>query len=128
MFPSSRYGPLSRDAIERLINRCQQTVERHCLSLKGKRVTPQVLRHTAALQLLRYGIDRSVIALRLGHESTETTQMYLHADLRMKGEALEKVTPPDVARLQNPRASLHDDLFSGWADDDVLAHILKHRR
>jgi integrase/recombinase XerD len=48
------------------------------------------------MQLLRHGIDRSVIALWLGHESVETTQMYLHADMRLKANALEKVTPLDV--------------------------------
>jgi integrase/recombinase XerD len=95
-FPSSRGGPLSRDAVERMVTRHQRTAERHCPSLKRKKVTPHVLRHTAAMQLLRHGIDRSVIALWLGHESVETTQMYLHADLRLKEDALGKVTPLDV--------------------------------
>lgn len=58
-----------------------------------KNVTPHVLRHTAAMELLQHGIDRSVIALWLGHESVETTQMYLHADLRLKEQALSKTTP-----------------------------------
>jgi integrase/recombinase XerD len=96
VFPSSRGGPLSRDAVERLVSRHQRTAERQCPSLKRKKVTPHVLRHTTAMQLLRAGIDRSVIALWLGHESVETTQMYLHADLRLKADALEKVTPLDV--------------------------------
>jgi site-specific recombinase XerD len=95
-FPSSHGGPLSRDAVERLVARHQRSAERRCPSLKRKRVTPHVLRHTAAMQLLRHGIDRSVIALWLGHESVETTQMYLHADLRLKEEALSKVTRGDV--------------------------------
>ena len=72
-FPSSRGGPLSRDAVERLVARHQRSAEGRCPSLKRKRVTPHVLRHTAAMQLLRHGIDRSVIALWLGHESVETT-------------------------------------------------------
>ena len=96
VFPSSRGGPLSRDAVERLVARHQRTAERHCPSLKRKKVTPHMLRHTAAMQLLQHGVDRSVIALWLGHESVETTQMYLHADLRLKEEALSKVTPLDV--------------------------------
>jgi integrase/recombinase XerD len=96
VFPNSRGGPLSRDAVERLVARHQRTAERHCPSLRRKKVTPHVLRHTAAMQLLRHGIDRSVIALWLGHESVETTQMYLHADIRLKEEALEKVTPLDM--------------------------------
>jgi site-specific recombinase XerD len=95
-FPSSRGGPLSRDAVERLVARHQRTAERYCPSLKRKKVTPHVLRHTAAMQLLEHGVDRSVIALWLGHESVETTQMYLQADLRLKEEALGKVTPLDV--------------------------------
>jgi integrase/recombinase XerD len=48
------------------------------------------------MQLLQHGIDRSVIALWLGHESVETTQMYLHADLHLKEKALSKMTPLDV--------------------------------
>jgi integrase/recombinase XerD len=96
VFPSSRGGPLSRDAVERLVARHRRIAARQCPSLGRKRVTPHVLRHTAAMQLLRHGIDRSVIALWLGHESVETTQMYLHADLRLKEEALEKITPLDV--------------------------------
>jgi integrase/recombinase XerD len=95
-FPSSRGGSLSRDAVERLVARHRRGAERRCHSLKRKRVTPHVLRHTAAMQLLQHGIDRSVIALWLGHESVETTEMYLHADLRQKEEALAKVTPLEV--------------------------------
>ena len=76
-----------------LVARHHRTAERVLPSLKRKKVTPHVLRHTAAMQLLQHGIDRSVIALWLGHESVETTQMYLHADLRLKEEALSKVTP-----------------------------------
>jgi integrase/recombinase XerD len=95
-FPSSRGGPLSRDAVERLVARHQRTAERRCPSLRRKKVTPHMLRHTAAMQLLQHGVDRSVIALWLGHESVETTQMYLHADLRLKEDALGKVTPLDV--------------------------------
>lgn len=93
VFPSSRGGSLSRDAMERLVSRHQRTAERQCPSLKGKKVTPHVLRHTAAMQMLKHGIDRSVIALWLGHESVETTQMYLHADMRLKEEALARMTP-----------------------------------
>ena len=93
VFHSSRGGPLSRDAVERLVTRHRRTAERQCPSLKGRKVTPHVLRHTAAMQLLKHGIDRTVIALWLGHESVETTQMYLHADMRLKEEALARMTP-----------------------------------
>lgn len=61
--------------------------------LKGKQVTVHVLRHTMALELLHAGVDRAVIALWLGHESVETTQIYLEATLAMKERALDKVAP-----------------------------------
>jgi len=96
VFPRSRGGMLSRDAVERLVTRHCQTAQSRCPSLKRKPVTPHVLRHTTAMELLQNGIDRSVIALWLGHESVETTQMYLHADLRLKEKALSKSTPMDV--------------------------------
>ena len=59
-----------------------------CASLKRKRVTPHVLRHSTAMELLSDGVDRAVIALWLGHESVETTKMYLHADVRLTEQAL----------------------------------------
>jgi len=96
VFPSSRGRTLSRDAVEHLVARHCNIARRHCPSLRRKHVTPHVLRHTAAMELLQHGIDRSVIALWLGHESVETTQMYLHADLRLKEEALLRTTPLDV--------------------------------
>jgi site-specific recombinase XerD len=108
-FPSNRGEPLSRDAVERLVGRHQRTAQRHCPSLKRKKVTPHVLRHTAAMQLLQHGIDRTVVALWLGHESVETTQMYLHADLRLMEEALGKVAPLGV---QQRRFRPDDELLA----------------
>ncbi|MCP4036371.1 MAG: site-specific integrase [bacterium] len=96
VFPSIRGGPLSRDAIERLVAKHVKTAERSCPSLSRKHVTPHVMRHTAAMELLQHGVDRSAIALRLGHETVETTQMYLHADLRLKEQALSRTTPVGV--------------------------------
>jgi integrase/recombinase XerD len=100
IFPSIRGGPLSRDAIERLVARYTSAAATHCASLQSKRVTPHVLRHSTAMDLLRHGVDRSVIALWLGHESVETTQMYLHADLRLKEQALARMTPLHVKPLR----------------------------
>jgi site-specific recombinase XerD len=96
VFPSIRGGPLSRDAIERLVTKYAKAAQQSCPSLSHKKVTPHVLRHSAAMDLLQHGIDRSVIALWLGHESVETTQMYLHADLRLKEQALSRTTPLGV--------------------------------
>ena len=87
-FPSIRGGRLSRDAVERLITKYTRRAERTCPSLKRKKVSPHVMRHATAMDLLHHGVDRSVIALWLGHESVESTQMYLHADLRLKERAL----------------------------------------
>jgi site-specific recombinase XerD len=96
LFPSLRGGPLSRDAVERVVAKHVAAAQPRCPSLKRKKVTPHVLRHTAAMELLQHGVDRSVIALWLGHESVETTQMYLHADLRLKEQALSRTTPVGV--------------------------------
>lgn len=90
VFPSSRGGRMSGDAVERLVAKYVAVVRDQCPSLKKKRITPHTLRHTAAMQLLQKGVDRSVIALWLGHESMETTQVYLHADLHLKEKALAR--------------------------------------
>lgn len=91
--PSRRGTQLSRDAVERLVTKYTIAAHAACSSLRGKRVTPHVLRHTTAVSLLQAGNDRSVIALWLGHESIETTQMYLDADLSMKERALARTAP-----------------------------------
>jgi site-specific recombinase XerD len=65
-----------------------------CPSLQKKHVTPHVLRLSMAMGLLQAGVDRAVIALWLGHESVETTQIYLEANLAMKEEIMAKTTPP----------------------------------
>ncbi|MCO5167733.1 MAG: site-specific integrase [Planctomycetes bacterium] len=93
LFPTRRGTRLSRDAVERLVAKYTQAASATCHSLAKKRVTPHVLRHTTAVHLLQAGVDRSVIALWLGHESVETTQMYLDADLSTKEAALEKTRP-----------------------------------
>lgn len=93
LFPNLRGTPLSADAVHYLFQRHVKAASRTCPSLKGKRVTVHVLRHTMALDLVQAGVDRSVIALWLGHESVETTQIYLEATLAMKEKALEKTKP-----------------------------------
>jgi integrase/recombinase XerD len=93
LFPNIHGGALSADAVQRLLSRHVATAARACPSLRRKRVTPHVLRHTAAMELLQAGVDISVIALWLGHESIKTTQVYLHAHLALKEAALAKVKP-----------------------------------
>jgi integrase/recombinase XerD len=92
-FPSARGKPLSRDGVDYLL---QQTVQRAvaaCPSLAAQNISPHVVRHTTAMHLLQAGVDIATIALWLGHESIETTHVYLHADLAMKEKALGKLDP-----------------------------------
>jgi site-specific recombinase XerD len=93
VFPARHGGALSRDAVERLLKKHTAAATATCPALKSKTVSPHVLRHTAAVNLLQAGVDRSVIALILGHESVETTQMYLDADLATKERALARTAP-----------------------------------
>lgn len=97
VFPSRRGTQLSRDAVERLVTKYTHAARAACSSLRTKRVSPHVLRHTTAVALLQAGNDRAVIALWLGHESIETTQMYLDADLSMKERALARTAPLHTA-------------------------------
>lgn len=93
VFPSLRGGHMSRDAVERLVGKHADTARHACPSLRRKRVSPHVLRHTTAVDLLQAGVDRSVIALWLGHESVETTQIYIDADMTIKERALSRTAP-----------------------------------
>ena len=93
VFPNQRGGPLSHDGLGYLLAKHLAKAQAHCPSLKKKRVTPHTLRHTAAMELLQNGVDRAVIALWLGHESVETTYIYLHADLQLKEQAMAKTSP-----------------------------------
>jgi len=96
LFPNARGGRLSTDGVQYLLDKHTAIARHTCPSLQHKRVTPHVLRHSAAMELLQAGVDRAVIALWLGHESVETTQIYLDADLAMKEEVLAKTTPVTV--------------------------------
>ncbi len=108
LFPTRSGGVLSRDAVERLVAKHAAAAAACCLSIKQKNVTPHTLRHTAAMALLRAGVDTSVIALWLGHENAETTQVYLHADMTIKELALARVQPLNTSpgRYRPPDALL----------------------
>jgi integrase/recombinase XerD len=96
LFPTIRGRRLTRDALERRLALHVAHAAIKQPSLKEKSVTLHTLRHTAAMQLLHAGIDSTVIALWLGHERVETTQIYLHADLALKEKALARTKPPDA--------------------------------
>lgn len=93
LFPTRKGAALSRYGVTLLVAKHAQAATEHCPSLTKKKISPHVLRHTAAMRLLHAGIDTSVIALWLGHEGTQTTQIYLHADLSLKERALARTTP-----------------------------------
>jgi len=93
LFPTRRGTPLSRDALERRVAKHANTAARSCPTLAGKNVSPHVMRHSAAMRLLNAGVDTTVIALWLGHETVATTQIYVHADLALKERALARTAP-----------------------------------
>jgi site-specific recombinase XerD len=104
LFPARRGTKLSRDAVEHRLTHYTERAAADCPSLHGKTVTAHVLRHTTAMRLLHAGVDTSVIALWLGHVSVDTTQIYLHADLELKEQALARTKPPNgrAGRYQPP--------------------------
>jgi site-specific recombinase XerD len=112
VFPNARGTQLSPDGVQYLLAKHLAVARQRCPSLNEKRVTAHVLRHTAAMELLQAGVDRSVIALWLGHESVETTQIYLDANLTLKEQALAKTTPVSVKNTRRYRP-----------DDKLLAFL-----
>lgn len=104
LFPNRRGSNLSRDAVEHRLAHYAGKARGGCPSLAGKTITAHVLRHTTAMRLLHAGVDTSVIALWLGHAHVDTTQIYLHADLELKEQALARTKPPNTptGRYQPP--------------------------
>ena len=102
VFPNQHGNSLSHDSLDYLLAKHLTTARAECPSLKRKHITPHSLRHTAAMSLQRNKVDRGLIALWLGHESVETTYIYLHADLKLKEQAMAKTTPSELtpARFQ----------------------------
>lgn len=112
LFPNRRGGRMSPDAAQHLVAKYAARAAETCPTLRNKRVTPHVLRHTTAMELLQAGVDRSVIALWLGHERVETTQIYLDANLALKEEVLKKMAPVEAK-------------VSRYRPDDQLLKFLK---
>jgi len=111
LFPSSSGGRMSADAVQHALAKHVETARATCPSLAKKHVTPHVLRHTAAMELFQAGVNRSLIAIWLGHESLDTTQIYLDANLQLKEAVLEKMNP---MRSKPGRYR---------PDDQLLAHL-----
>jgi len=95
VFPGPSGRPLTRDAVRRIVDRHVHNGIHICPSLDRGGISPHTLRHTCAMRLLHAGVDIAVIALWLGHESTRTTQIYLHADLAIKQRALDRTVAPE---------------------------------
>jgi integrase/recombinase XerD len=113
VFPTTRGTALSHDALQYMLDKHLRIACQHCPSLAHKRVTPHVLRHTLAMDLLHHGAEQTVIALWLGHESPETTAIYLHADMQLKERALAKTSNRKVP-------------ISRYRPDDRLMQFLKN--
>ena len=110
-FPNARGKALSRDGVNYLLKQAAQKALPHCPSLATKRITPHLVRHSTALHLLQAGVDIATIALWLGHESIETTHVYLETDLSLKEKALAKLDPVET------------ELVRFKADDPLLAFL-----
>jgi len=108
LFPTIRGTALSHDAVSDLVAKHAETARARCPTLTAKKVTPHTLRHSSAMALLAAGIDTSVIALWLGHEQIQTTQIYLHGDLTIKERALARSASPKTTpgRYRAPDALL----------------------
>lgn len=108
-FPSARGKRLSRDGVNYILQQAISSAAGQCPTLRGKKISPHSLRHTTALHLLQSGVDITVIALWLGHESIETTHVYLEADLETKERALSKLAP---AGSEIPRFKAQDEVLA----------------
>jgi integrase/recombinase XerD len=96
LFPTRRGTQLSRDALERRLAKYAAAAARSCPALAGKRVSPHVMRHSAAMRLVNAGVDIATVALWLGHQHVATTQIYVHADLALKEQALARTAPKGI--------------------------------
>ena len=111
VFPNAHGGSLTRQGANYILSQIVQRAQSTCPSLKTKRVSPHVFRHTTAMHLLQAGVDTETIALWLGHENVQTTHVYVEADLAAKEKALDKLSP----------AGTHPLRFK--ADDALMAFL-----
>lgn len=96
LLPNRKGQTMTRSNVELRLKLAAQSASEHIASLKNRKISPHIIRHTTAMHLLQSGVDISVIALWLGHESTTVTHMYVEADLAMKEHALAKLQEPDT--------------------------------
>jgi integrase/recombinase XerD len=113
LFPNRHGRPLSRSGVEDRLHRAVTTAVDHCPPLKEKNVSPHTLRHTTAMHLLQAGVDMTVIALWLGHESCETTHLYVEADLEMKRRVLDQIDAPSIKAKRRRKSDELLDFLDG---------------
>ena len=104
---------MSNDAVQLMLGKYVKLAEVKAPTLRKKRISPHTLRHTTAMQMLNRGVDVEIIALWLGHEQIETTQIYFSESLAIKRKALKRtrfkseIQPPV---RPNSELSFLDDL------------------
>ena len=96
LFLNAQGQQMSRAGFEYVLQKHTATAIRCCSSLRSKRISPHVLRHTCALNILQATGDVRQVALWLGHESIQTTEDYLRVDVTQRIAVLEAVTPPQL--------------------------------
>lgn len=112
LFPGPAGRAMSTDAIAHRLAVHLDTARSSCPTLADKAVTMHTLRHTAAMRFLHAGVDTSVIALWLGHEQVATTSIYLHADITIKQQALDRTRPPHTP----PGRYQPEDALLAWLE------------
>jgi site-specific recombinase XerD len=100
LFANARGAHMTRSGVEKRLREAVRTASETCPSLRTKRVSPHILRHTTAMHLLQSGVDITLIAMWLGHENIQTTHMYMTTDLEMKEKALKALQPPHGANFR----------------------------
>jgi hypothetical protein len=113
LFPNRQGRALSRSGVEERLERAVSAATDRCPSLREKNISPHTFRHTTAMHLLQAGVDVTVIALWLGHESPETTHQYVEADVEMKRKILEELDEPQVKMDRRPKADELLDFLDG---------------
>ncbi|HOF41627.1 MAG TPA: site-specific integrase [Candidatus Hydrogenedentes bacterium] len=100
LFANARGAHMTRSGVEKRLREAVRAAREKCPSLKSKRVSPHTLRHTTAMHLLHSGVDITLIAMWLGHESIETTHIYMTTDLAMKEKALQALQSPTPGKFR----------------------------
>jgi site-specific recombinase XerD len=114
LLPNARGNPMTRSGIAQRLRLAVKRAASVNSALRSARISPHTIRHTTAMHLLQSGVDLSVIAMGLGHETTQTTHQYLDADLELKKRALACLESPRVRR--SPRSAANDivQFLKGW--------------